>query len=647
MNGTVPWGLAFVPDQLADGLSAGVTYDVLSSRLQLTLTNGGEAACDLAAVKLRTEVTSATAGGWAWIHGRYMQMDALVYSFGAEPDTTYDGRYRSASDAGLVLTSRDVLVLSLPVRATPGLIIGSVRLDRFFLDIEVETEADESALRTVVLAYDLRGATLAPGEVIDLPPVFLSEGRDPMALIEQYASEVADEMGARVPAEMPTGWCSWYFYYNRVTEADVLANLEVMRDQGRAGELVQIDDGYQAATGDWLTANAKFPSGMGNVAARIRAAGLRPGLWLAPLVLHESSVALSERPEMALRDRGGAMIFVETWLGRCAVLDCTHPAAEEWLRHVTQTVVREWGYKYLKLDALAFAARPADEARYYARGTTAPGNLRRGLQIIREAAGDNAFILGCTCHFGPAIGLVDAMRVGPDVKETWDDGTNPSVRHALRMTLQRNWMHRRWWLNDPDCLIVRDTDTSLSEAEVRFLATGIAMSGGMVIASDDLAAVLPARRALAETLLPPAAVAAQPVEPGDGPVPSAWRATLGDGRALLGLLNWSDAPRWVSRDEYLEAGETAFDLWNARLPGMGDILLPPHDGLVFQVSAPGPTPRCVGDSASLVYHRLHQRVVSGQLEVRNDLDRARIVAIESRGQVFEVSLEPGERRWFQ
>ena len=47
-----------------------------------------------------------------------------------------------------------------------------------------------------------------------------------------------------------------------------------------------------------------------------------------------------------------------------------------------------------------------------ALGTTAPANVRRGLEIIREEAGDATFILGCTCHFGPAIGLVDGMRVG-------------------------------------------------------------------------------------------------------------------------------------------------------------------------------------------------------------------------------------------
>ena len=107
---------------------------------------------------------------------------------------------------------------------------------------------------------------------------------------------------------------------------------------------------------------------------------------------------------MALKSRDGEILFVQTWLGRCAVLDCTHPAGEEWLRQVFGTVARDWGYEYLKLDALSFAARPASQVRYHAPGTTAPMNLRRGLEIIRDAVGPDVFILGCTCHFGPRSG---------------------------------------------------------------------------------------------------------------------------------------------------------------------------------------------------------------------------------------------------
>jgi alpha-galactosidase len=638
----LPWNLAFEP---VPGLAT--AFDAVTGRLDLTLTNAGETRLTPGDLVLRAKLDLPVAAAWAWIHGRYMQTDAFVREFGEPSPEGYDGRAVREGDGRRTYVSREMAVLSLPTKSTPALLLGCLRMDRFFCDIEFDVDPGETRLLELRVIFDLEGTVIAPGEALALPSLLIRDGADAIVLAESYADAVAAEMGARVRGHVPTGWCSWYYFYNRVSEADVLANLEEMRRGGHPAEYVQIDDGFQSHTGDWLLPNEKFPSGMAALAAQIREAGYRPGLWLAPFVLHEDSAALRDHPEMVLKQHDGSTLFVQTWLGRCAVLDCTNPESEAWLRHTVNMVVREWGYEYLKLDALAFAACSGTEVRYHAPDTTAPANLRRGLEIIREAAGDETFILGCTCHFGPAVGLVDAMRVGPDVKEVWAAGPNPSVRHAMRLTLQRNWMHNRWWVNDPDCLIVRETDTELNEAEVRFLATGIALSGGMVVASDDLPKLSESRRALALALFPPAGVAARPVHPGEAPVASAWRADVADGRALVGILNWGDEGRWVVVAEYLRPGEIAFDAWNGMVLGKGDVLLRPHEGTLWQVSAPArPTPRCVGDTGHINYHALYQRHVSGRLQLRNDGERPRRVAVEAHGQVFEVDLAPGEMRWF-
>ena len=641
----LPWDLELVPEALAGG-DITTTYDPVTGRLAVSVVNHSGTALRPRAIRLVAEVAAPAAGGWAWLQGRYMQQDALVRVFSSPAEEGYDGRYVRDLPGGRRYTGREVLTLTLPAKSAPTLLAGCLRMDRFFFDIEVEVSEDEYHVTRVALVFDLRGAVVEPGEVLALPPVLLIEGRDPLALMQQYADAVAAEMHARVPAHVPTGWCSWYYFYNRVSEADVFANLEEMVRTSHPAEYVQVDDGFQSYTGDWLVPNEKFPSGMKALADRIRTVGYRPGLWLAPFVLHERSAALRDHPEMVLRTADDEILFVQTWLGRCAVLDCTRPESEAWLRNTIRTVVREWGYGYLKLDALTYAARPADTVRYHEPGTTAPMNLRRGLEIIRDEAGSGTFILGCTCHFGPAVGLVDAMRVGPDVKELWAAGPNPSVKHAMRLTLQRNWMHNRWWVNDPDCLIVRETETALEEPEVRFLATGIALSGGMVVASDDLARLGPARRDMALALFPPAGTAALPADPADGPVPAIWRADLGGGRFLVGVLNWGDTARWVPSGEVLRPGEVAFDVWNARALPMGDTRLQPHEGALWQVSAPAPTPRVFGDTGHLTSAGLFQRPVSGRLQVRNDGPRPRTIAVEARGRVVEALLAPGEMRWF-
>lgn len=640
----LPWQLEFEP--VDTPLNVSTTFDYVTGRLDIIARNLGDAPVTPGSLRLRAEATIPAVSGCAWLQGRFMQQDALVRVFGNEDEEDYEGTFVRELDDGLQYVSREWVALTAPARAQPAFVLGSLRGDHFFTDIEIDTDDDEDTIRAISVRFDCEATVVEPGESLALPPLYLVDGVDMYALAEGYADAVAEEMVARVPASVPTGWCSWYYFYNRVTEADVVANLQEMQRTGHPAEYVQIDDGYQSATGDWLSPNEKFPGGMSELADTIVKAGYKPGLWLAPFVMHEDSAVLRDHPEFALESQDGGTLFVDTWLGRCAVLDCSHPGAAQWLHDLVATVTHDWGYAYLKLDALAFAAQSSSNVRYSDPSFTAPRNVRRGLEIIREAAGDDVFVLGCTCHFAPAVGLVDAMRVGPDVKATWGDGPNPSVKHAMRLALQRNLLHGRWWVNDPDCLLVRDTDTELSDAETRFLATAIVLSGGMVVASDDLAKVPPARRWMAEALIPPVGIAGQPLEPEEGPVPAAWHVKVDDERALIGVLNWSDEGQWVAVDEYLQPGEVAFDVWNARLLGKGDVYLQPHDATLWQISSPAGGPRVVGDGAHVNYARLYQRPVSGRLQVGNELNRDRVIAIETRGRAFEVTLRAGEKRWF-
>src|SRR5690606_10258523 len=76
------------------------------------------------------------------------------------------------------------------------------------------------------------------------------------------------------------------------------------------------------------------------------------------------------------------------------------------------------------------------------------------------------------------------------------EATVPAGRNALRNTLARAWMHRRLWLNDPDCLMTRSRQSQLTRDEVRALAISIAVTGGMTILSDDVPGLGTDERAL-------------------------------------------------------------------------------------------------------------------------------------------------------
>ena len=116
--------------------------------------------------------------------------------------------------------------------------------------------------------------------------------------------------------------------------------------------------------------------------------------------------------------------------------------------------------------------------------------LRHGLEAIRRGAGDDAFILGCGCPLGQAVGIVDGMRIGPDVAPYWGKTASgagePATALAIDAILARSFMHRRLWLNDPDCLMLRARETRLSDDERHALASTIIACGGMLLISDDM-----------------------------------------------------------------------------------------------------------------------------------------------------------------
>jgi alpha-galactosidase len=80
-------------------------------------------------------------------------------------------------------------------------------------------------------------------------------------------------------------------------------------------------------------------------------------------------------------------------------------------------------------------------------------------------------------------------------------GGEPATVNAWRNTLSRSFLHRRLWLNDPDCLMLRTDKTQLDAEQVRAWALAVGVSGGMALVSDDLALLGPDARSLLDEVI--------------------------------------------------------------------------------------------------------------------------------------------------
>jgi alpha-galactosidase len=283
--------------------------------------------------------------------------------------------------------------------------------------------------------------------VVDAGPV--AEGWTAIdGALARWADDFTAAEGVGPLRSPPTAWCSWYHYFEEVAQTDIEENLEAMGELDLPLDVVQIDDGYQAEMGDWLALSDRFAS-LPDIVGRIRAAGRRAGIWVAPFLMGERSAVLRDHPEWAI----GGVSPGTGWGQDLAALDVTHTGAEAYLREVFGTL-REFGFDYFKIDFIYAGAMEGRRADTSVSGVDA---YRHGLRVIRDAIGPEAYLLGCGAPILPSVGLVDAMRIGPDIGHHFEpldgDLSQPSQRAAAQNSRWRAWQHGRFWVNDPDCLV--------------------------------------------------------------------------------------------------------------------------------------------------------------------------------------------------
>jgi alpha-galactosidase len=483
-----------------------------------------------------------------------------------------------------------------------GIVAGFVSAADQFSHVYFDREP--SALSAVSWAD---GVGVAPKSVISSESLYIQPSSGPTRALQRFGDVMALEMDALPAGEITSGWCSWYYYFTAVSEADIMSNLEFLAEHKDIlpVEYVQIDDGYQAEIGDWLTTNDKFPNGMKWLADQIHARGYKAGLWLAPFIAGKNSRLFADHPDWFVQfPGGGPAIATMNWGQLCHCLDLTHPEVLDWLRSTFRTISQDWGYDYVKIDFIYGGA--VDGVRRDKDVTRAQA-YRRGLETIRDVIGPG-FILACGNPMGPSVGLVDGARIGPDVAPWWRSAvpessamalSAPSALNSIRNAITRFWMHNRLWANDPDCLLVRETDTQMSGDEVRALATVIGLTGGMVLDSDNLPKLSDSRREIISQLLPVYGRSAVPLDlfrtPG---LPTLLSLDCGT-HTLLAVFNWSDESAEMAIP-LPDLPHHVFEFWEREYLGVqeGSLTLPvpPHGCRLLRLSPDAGRPQVVGSS---------------------------------------------------
>ncbi|WP_084964990.1 glycoside hydrolase family 36 protein [Thermoactinospora rubra] len=307
----------------------------------------------------------------------------------------------------------------------------------------------------------------------DGAPWFLAYGPE-AEVFGHYTDQLAVWLGS---SDRRAGnvWCTWYAYYEGITEQVV--NKDIDELAGLPFDVVQIDDGWQRAVGDWEP-NDKFPSGMRALTERITAAGMSAGLWLAPFIVLPASATAREHPEFLLRDAEGEPVVAgHNWGTGYWALDLTHPGVQDHLTRLIRRVVHEWGFTYLKLDFINAGAVPG--VRH--SGAHREQAYRDALALIRRVAGPEVYLLGSGGLLLPSLGLVDGLRSGPDVAPLWTNYATDDPSDAMAYNAVVNTLHRLWQSPlvqvDPDIVYFRSRLNLLTETQMGWLQDLAAICG--------------------------------------------------------------------------------------------------------------------------------------------------------------------------
>lgn len=288
--------------------------------------------------------------------------------------------------------------------------------------------------------------------------------------LASFGSDFAQRVGAGPLRAAPTAWCSWYQYFDQVTAADIAENLDAMARLDLPIDVVQIDDGWQAGIGDWMTYSDNFGD-LPDVVRRIHDSGRRAGIWIAPLTVGSKSRLAAEHPDWLVGAAG------RNWCQTLHGIDVTHPGAAAYLRE-SLARLRALGIDYVKLDFLytgALVGKRKDPAIDPVEA------YRMGLALVREEMGQDAYLVGCGAPILPSVGLVDAMRISGDVFHHPDAVAGADSLRGGTSIRARAWQQGRFWVNDTDCLVARP-----SFAKRREWAALIDQLGGLRSASDRI-----------------------------------------------------------------------------------------------------------------------------------------------------------------
>ncbi|MFO7611289.1 MAG: hypothetical protein R6W99_02210 [Clostridia bacterium] len=531
-----------------------------------------------------------------------------------------------------------------------GIMIGFITFDR--LDCEIHTSVREDG-PVVSVFCDFNGYNLPPGKTIVSETVVFDVNGGYDRLLNTWADLTEEHYKPRFSRKPAIGWVGGWNYRNafigedsfeKIVRDNAVAIKSELKGYGVRYIWVSIGNLFNDLPGNWFSENRiRFPSGLQSLSDDIASQGMALGFWIAPFWVPDKYSDMQERfSDCLLKYRGEPVQFKNAWrIGETGnggpeeragfySLDASHPKVQEFLKKVFE-YYSDMGIRYFMLDFLNAGEGPMSSSfmydEYHDRSmVNGPQVYRKAMEIIREASAPGTYTVAST---GPTlinIGLVDAVRTGPDFGE----GREPlpkypsfypaacktdswgMFRKAVNYYASSYHMDKK--LFHIDSFNVLNIDPPASVSEMQTVVSLFAMAAGPVMLGGDIAVSGRHRLDVIKKCLPQSQSGAKPLdlfEPAspDGPSLFLQKHSVGwDEWSVLFAVN-TGAESMSAHVDFCMLGEEAdaelgaYDFWDekylGRQKGGIDICVQPYGVRVIR----------------LFKHRRHPFIISTDMHV--------------------------------
>jgi alpha-galactosidase len=318
----------------------------------------------------------------------------------------------------------------------------------------------------------------------------------------------------RLPKQPVYGGNDWYHTYGNSSEEVIIADAAFIRSHSKSvvnAPFMMVDCGWFPARecngGPYDKGCHLFPD-MPGLAAKIKSEGVRPGIWIRPLL----TAAAPESWRFPVHHP------VQKSLKQ-TVLD---PSVSEVLQQVQADIRRlcDWGYELIKFDFSTYdiAARWGEDMldgeicggdwNFADQTKTSAEIIKQFYEAIRDAAGDR-MLMGCNTVGHLGAGIFEIQRTGDDTSgQEWERTRKMGINSLAFRMMQ----HETFFSADADCVgLTKMVPWKMNRQWLELVAA----SGTPLFVSADPAAVQGEQHAVLSDALTRAASVQDPGEPLD------------------------------------------------------------------------------------------------------------------------------------